>query len=247
MLWTKPTSNGDIPSSSEPAKMSSSFGTIYSHDPNPRTTAILAIAKAQGLKLDVIYADKDQNPENYQKLLKVNPLGQVPVFVGADGYVLTECIAVALYIASQSDTTTLLGSTRRQYFDIIRWMSLVNSDMLPAIGGVILPLMGRSTDVKCDQGDCLRVVYRDFKRLEDHLQTQKYLASKDEVTLADLFVVGLIKFAVMVFHKHLKALYPRVWEWFNEVYQIPMFNEFAGPGSLHLLDVPVPGPPQEGA
>ena len=64
--------------------------------PNPRSTAILAIAKAHGLELDIIYADRDSK-ENHQKLLEINSLGQVPVFVGADGYVLTECIPIALY------------------------------------------------------------------------------------------------------------------------------------------------------
>ena len=46
-------------------------------------------------------AEKDKNPEGYEQLLKVNPLGQVPTFVGADGYVLTECIPITLYSMSQ--------------------------------------------------------------------------------------------------------------------------------------------------
>jgi hypothetical protein len=58
--------------------------------------AILAVAKAHGLELDVVQADKHDG-ENYEKLLRVNPLGQVPTFVGADGFVLTECIPIALY------------------------------------------------------------------------------------------------------------------------------------------------------
>ena len=66
--------------------------------PNPRSFAILAIAKAHNLDLDIVYADKG-NKENHEKLLELNPLGQVPVFVGADGYVLTECIPIALYSA----------------------------------------------------------------------------------------------------------------------------------------------------
>lgn len=28
---------------------------------------------------------------------KVNPLGKIPTFVGADGFVLSECIAIAIY------------------------------------------------------------------------------------------------------------------------------------------------------
>lgn len=62
----------------------------------PRTIAILAVAKANGLKLDLVYAEKNKK-ENFAKLLELNALGQIPVFVGADGLVLTECVAIALY------------------------------------------------------------------------------------------------------------------------------------------------------
>lgn len=64
--------------------------------PTPRAFAILAIARANNLELDIIYAEKEHK-ENYAKLLEYNPLGQVPVFVGADGMVLTECIPIAMY------------------------------------------------------------------------------------------------------------------------------------------------------
>ncbi|KAL8792410.1 MAG: hypothetical protein Q9195_005024 [Heterodermia aff. obscurata] len=217
-----------------------SFGTFYTHQPNPRSFAILAIAKGQGLKLDVVYADKG-NAKNYEKLLTYNPLGQVPVFVGADGYVLTECIPIALYLTSQSDTTTLLGSSRRDYFNIQRWMSMANSDLLPAIGGVILPLIGKPLVVRKNSEDCLHAFHADCRLLETHLQKNKYLVG-DQVTLADYFVVGMLVFAVMVFHKVLNVEYPRLMEWFEEVYEVPMFKEVAG--ELHLLDIQYPTLPE---
>lgn len=34
--------------------------------------------------------------------LKYNKLGKVPTFVGADGYVLSECIAIAIYGTSET-------------------------------------------------------------------------------------------------------------------------------------------------
>lgn len=121
---------------------------------------------------------------------------------------------------------------------MVKWMSLVNSDLLPAIGGLILPLIGRKLDVRLDKTDCLRVFHRDCQRLEDHLQGHRYLVG-ESVTLADFFAVGLIMFGAMVFHKMLYVKYPRLAEWFNEVYETRMFKEVAGP--LHLLDVPIPG------
>lgn len=61
---------------------------------NPRTTAILAVAKANGLDIETVVVDTvNPTPE----FLKLNPLSKVPVFVGTDGYVLTESIAIAIY------------------------------------------------------------------------------------------------------------------------------------------------------
>ena len=237
-----------------------SFGTLYTHkvrsigpsglstgrpayspvQVSPRATGILAVAKAQGLSLDVVYADQEEK-ENHDKLLQVNPLGQVPVFVGKDGHIMTECIPIALYLASQSDNTKLLGSTRQEYYEIIKWMSLANSDLLPAIGGIILPLIGRPIDVRKDKGDCLRIVYRDCELLETHLQGQKYLVG-DRITLADFFAVGVLVGAFMVFHKVLHAKHPRLTEWFNEVYALPSFKSIAG--ELRLLDIPAAAFPE---
>lgn len=56
---------------------------------------ILAIAKAQGLELDLVQCE--HIGESRKKLLEVNSLGQVPVFVGPDGFVLSECIPITLY------------------------------------------------------------------------------------------------------------------------------------------------------
>ncbi|KAK4139320.1 glutathione S-transferase [Dichotomopilus funicola] len=223
-----------------------SFGTIYTHNPTPRTTAILAIAKLHGLQLDVVFADK-QDTENYAKLLEINPLGQVPTFVGADGFVLTECIPITLYLASQSKTTTLLGATRHDEFLILKWMSLLNSNTLPAAAGVILPLTGVPLAVRKNVQDCLRAFYKDCRLLEDHLSSsdatsagagaRKYFVG-EQLTVADLFAAGVVQFVATVFHRVLKAEYPRLWEWFCRVYETPVFREVAG--ELVLLDLPVP-------
>ena len=62
---------------------------------NPRTTAILAVAKANGLELDFVHTEPAKGvSDDYRKL---NKLGKVPTFEGADGYILSECIAIAIY------------------------------------------------------------------------------------------------------------------------------------------------------
>lgn len=62
---------------------------------NPRTTSLLAVAKANNLKLDIEHTEPAKGvSDDYRKL---NKLGQVPTFEGSDGYILSECIAIAIY------------------------------------------------------------------------------------------------------------------------------------------------------
>ena len=64
---------------------------------NPRTTALLAVAKANKLDLDIVHTEPSKGvSDDYRKL---NKLGKVPTFEGADGYVLSECMAIAIYCA----------------------------------------------------------------------------------------------------------------------------------------------------
>lgn len=46
------------------------------------------------MDLDVVEVDTTKPTPEF---LKANPLSKVPAFVGTDGYVLTECIAIAIY------------------------------------------------------------------------------------------------------------------------------------------------------
>ncbi|KAF2017033.1 glutathione S-transferase [Aaosphaeria arxii CBS 175.79] len=214
----------------------SSFGTLYTHHVTPRVYAILAIAGAYGLDLNVIYIDPKKE-ESQAELLKVNPRGQVPTLVLNDGFVLTECTAIATYITSQSDTTTLLGNNRRDYYQIQKWLSFANSDLLPAIGGMILPIMHLDNPMRKNRVDCWNAFTLDLKVLDAQLQTTPYLAGQT-ATLADYFTVGMMKFGVMVFHKLIKEQHPRVWEWFNGVYAEQWFKDVAGDLPLLSLELP---------
>ena len=65
----------------------------------PRSTAIRAVAKANNVELEIVETEPAKGVS--AEYLKLNPLGKVPTFVGADGYTLHECIAIAIYSTSQ--------------------------------------------------------------------------------------------------------------------------------------------------
>jgi len=79
---------------------------------NPRSSAILAVAKATNLELELVtIGSSKEAPGEYRAL---NPLAKIPTFVGSDGYVLSECIAVAIYSALDANPRqTYLGKKDR--------------------------------------------------------------------------------------------------------------------------------------
>ena len=136
----------------------------------------------------------------------------------------------------------LLGSSRRDYFNILKWMSFANSEFIPSIGGCILPLIGRRQQIRSNGEDCLRAMHLNCKLTDNHLKTSRYLVG-ERLTIADFFMVGLITGAFMVFHKVLKPEYPSLTRWFHDVYHEPMYKEVAG--DILLLDLPYPTLPAE--
>ena len=54
------------------------------------------MAKANKLDLEIVDTDSRKGPLSTE-YIKINKLGKVPTFVGADGYELTECVAIAIY------------------------------------------------------------------------------------------------------------------------------------------------------
>lgn len=59
---------------------------------------LLAVAKANNLDVELVTVNPpvDTHKPDYMKL---NPLARVPTFVGANGFVLTEVMAIAIYCA----------------------------------------------------------------------------------------------------------------------------------------------------
>lgn len=82
---------------SQQARLSHRISTNHTQG-NPRSTAIRAVAKANKLDLEIVHTEPAKGVST--EYLKLNKLGKVPTFEGADGYILSECIAIAIYRTS---------------------------------------------------------------------------------------------------------------------------------------------------
>ncbi|KAL4769292.1 glutathione S-transferase [Aspergillus nidulans var. acristatus] len=217
-----------------------SFGTLYTRPFNPRSLAILAVAKANNLPLDIktITSSEDATEE----YLQLNPLGKIPTFVGADGYVLTESIAIALYVTSQDAKTTLLATTRQEYASIVRWMAFGITEILPALGGWFNPLIGRAAfnadSIHQSKYDTLARL----KILDDHLCGRTYLVG-ETLSLADLFVLGIVQGAFRFFlDKRWRDEHRDLSTWFERVHALPIVVDVAGPPVLAEYEMPIQPP-----
>jgi len=199
-----------------------SFGKLYTYGPNPRSTAIRAVAKANNVDLEIV--DTEPAKGVSAEYLKLNPLGKVPTFVGTDGYVLHECIAIAIYITSQNEKTTLLGKTKQDYASILKWMSYFNSEILPPLGGWFRPIIGRDPYNKKDVDHASKNALQAVKVVEEHLLNNTYLAG-ERVTLADLFAAGIISRGFQYFFdKKWRSENPNITRWYETVYNQPIYS-----------------------
>jgi elongation factor 1-gamma len=144
---------------------------------------------------------------------------------------------VTMLVASKSDTSTLLGATRRDYYDIIRWMSFANGDLLPAIGGCLLPLIGRRQIIVQDSNDSIRALRDRCGLIEQHLHGQQFLVA-EQLTLADLFVFGMLTGAYVAWNKTMEVEYPEVSRWFYAIAERPMVKGVTGQLAQYHLPFP---------
>ncbi|QDS77758.1 hypothetical protein FKW77_004919 [Venturia effusa] len=208
------------------------FGTLHTVEGNARSTAIKIVAKANNLDLDIKIHEFPITDSNY---LLINKLGKVPTFVGADGYVLTECIAIAIYLTSQNEKTTLLGKTKQDYASILKWMSFANGEILPSIGAWYLPIAGRLPYNKKNVEDAQKAALKAVNVLEDHLLVNTYLVG-ERLTLADIFTATLlVRGFENFFDKTWRENNPNVSRWYQTIYSQEVYSSVASP--LKLAEV----------
>ena len=201
------------------------FGTLFTiGGDNPRSIAIKAVAKANGLDLNIVEVDSSKPSIEH---LKAHKLGKVPAFLGEDGFALSEAIAVAIYITSQNEKTTLLGKTKQDYASILKWMSFFNSEVVPNLGGWFRPLIGKDPYNKKSVDDSAKRAAKAVDVIEEHLTHNTYLVG-ERITLADLFCAGTIYRGFQYFYgKDWRAAHPATTRWYETVVNQPIYSAVA--------------------
>ncbi|KAF8427275.1 elongation factor EF-1 gamma subunit [Tirmania nivea] len=216
------------------------FGKLYGVETNPRTIPLRVVAKVNNLEIDFVGVDFPVSAE----YLKINPVGKIPAFVGSNGFVLTECIAIAIYFipvliipveiltlkifVSQNEKTTLLGKTKEDYASILKWMSFANSDVISTLSKWYLPLIGREAYNKKNVDAAIVSTKKILSVFEQHLHHHTFLVT-EKLTLADIFAASIVgRGYELVFDPEFRVEFPNMTRWWETVVNQPYFKEAVG-------------------
>ncbi|KAL4780549.1 hypothetical protein BJX76DRAFT_337658 [Aspergillus varians] len=202
------------------------FGKLYGRADNGRTISILVAAKHNDLEIELVETQPNSAADfnKSDAYTKISPLGKIPAFEGANGFTLTEAIAIAVYVTSQNEKTTLLGKTKQDYASILRWLSFANSELLPSFASWYRPLLAIDPYNKKNVDDASKTALKKLGALNTHLTANTYLVG-ERITLADIFTASLLTrvFATVV-DKKVRSENPAVTRWFQTVVAQPAFK-----------------------
>ncbi|KAL4941432.1 hypothetical protein BDV06DRAFT_236044 [Aspergillus oleicola] len=196
-----------------------SFGKLYGRRENTRSIAILVAAKHNDLDIELVETEANPAAEfnSSEAYRKLQPLGKIPAFEGANGFTLSEVIAIAVYVTSQNEKTTLLGKTKQDYASILRWLSFANSELLSSFGSWFRPLLGLDPYNKKNVDEASKAALKKLGVLNTHLTANTYLVG-ERITLADLFTASLLTRAfATVIDKKVRSDYPAVTRWYQTI------------------------------
>merc|ERR1711863_230483 len=193
-------------------------GTLFTYPDNFRAQKAEIAAKYSGAKLTVSKDFKFGETNKSAAFLKKFPLGKVPAFEGSDGTLLTESNAIAYYVANEELRGGSDAAARAQ---VVQWMSMADSDILPAACTWVFPTMGIMQFNKNATERAKEDIKGVLKALNDHLLAKTFLVG-ERISLADIAVAcTLLSLYKQVMDPAFRGAFGNVNRWFTTVVNQP--------------------------
>ncbi|KAL2262987.1 hypothetical protein VTK26DRAFT_8716 [Humicola hyalothermophila] len=208
------------------------FGKFYTYPNNYRVQRCQALAELNGLEVtvepDFQIGVTNKSPEFLAKF----PYGKVPAFESGDGKLfLTEGQAIARYIAeSGPKASQLIGADPQTRALVEMWACFAEQEVGP---NVVYPaLMTVANLIPYDEAKYQEYVgkfERALQRIEVALQGGKKFLVGDQLTLADVMVLGpLFMSSKFLFDAEMKKLAPSVEGYLRGLLEVPELKKAFG-------------------
>lgn len=175
-----------------------STGTLFIFSKSPRSNWLPAFVKELGLDLTI--RDIKDDPENVKEF----PLSKGPALKMANGFKLTETVAIAEYLPAIANSP-LAGSSLQEKASITQWISFINFDV--SIAGYGLMFFAKTDEEKKAKMDTLTFL---CSHMDSHLKDSKFLTGPEYRT-CDVFAVHTVSCFLGVFG--LADKYPNLARW----------------------------------
>lgn len=212
--------------------------TIFSYPANPRVLPVLIAAELAGVAVDVppfTMGTNNKTPE----FLALNPTGRVPAMRTPGGLPVWESPALTRAIARAAPAAGLAGATPLDAAAIDAWMSVVASDLVPAVGAMVSPHLYPSLKYEAGAAAKARAgMDKVLVALERVLVSQTYLVG-ERVTLADVWAVVVLSILMEhILDGPARASMPNVMRYFTTLASQPAFAKALG-GDVKLCETPL--------
>ncbi len=127
-----------------------------------------------------IRAGKTASGENYGD---INPLGYVPALQLPDGSILTEAVAILLYIADQKPEIGLAPEPKTATrYQLYRWLTFISSEIHKGFGPLFNPALPEE-----QKNMTIERLKKRFAFIDKYLEGRTWLVG-DSFTIADIYM-----------------------------------------------------------
>jgi len=148
-------------------------------------------AAYNGLKIEIPQFEfRKDNKE--PKFLEKFPFGKIPAFEGHDGFTLYESTAIAHYVASYKEGTTLLGKNKKEAAEVQQWISFTDTEIGPQLANWVFVLKGFIPYNKQTVSQATERAKALLETLDKVLLNKTFLVGH-RVTLADITLVPALR------------------------------------------------------
>jgi len=188
-------------------------GTLYTYPKNFRAYKALIAAKYSGATVKVAEDFQFGVTNKSDAYLAKFPCGSVPAFEAKTGECLMEGNAIAFAVANE----TLRGKTTMEQAQIVQWMSIADTCVLPSVTKWVFPVLGLMPFNKNTNEEAVQGVKSFMQCLDGYLSTRTYLVG-ESITLADIVLAcTLLRLFENVWDKSCRDGAVHATRWFDTI------------------------------
>src|SRR5262245_24120968 len=165
--------------------------------PPTRSTRVLWTLRELDVEFELINVDPTRGEHRRREFLVVNPAGKLPVLVDGD-FILTESVAIVLYLAEKYPEKGLLPSGLRARAEVNRWLFFTATELEQPLWRIARHTSQYPSEKRLAAE--IPIARQDFLDmaavLEEHMEGRQFLVG-DEVTVADFVAAYTLDMATV--------------------------------------------------